>query len=167
MNQIKLWLFKTREYIAKNYLVSIQALYYNKKVLYFQNYLFILRIILSLLPFQWVSSCLAYYDIGIIYKLDSIYNITNVKQTYILPMIFNFDFVSNFSTDTKTIYARNFLSNIKYYNASLPLSYIIDTNDLSTYHQIKLKYISKAKFYDKIIDIDAYRSFLLYELFID
>lgn len=158
MNQFLLYLLNIRNFFAKNYLVSIQALYYDKKILYFKNYLCILQIILRLLPFQLVSSCLAYYNIQVIYKLDSIYNITNVKETHILPIISKFDFVSDTS-------GRNFFPNIKYYNSALPLSFILDTNELNSYQYIKYKYMSKGKFYDKTIDIETYKLLSLHDLF--
>ena len=161
MIQLKLWLFNIREFIVKNYFVSIKALYYdNKDLFYFNNYFYILQFILGFLPFQLVSSWLEYFNIDVIYKLDSIYNITNIKKTHILPIILNFEFTLDNNKN-------NFSSNIKYYNASIPFKFLLDTNKLNNYDKLHIKYMSKGRMYDKVVDIPLYKQVLLYELFQD
>jgi hypothetical protein len=162
MDTIKLWLFYLRDFIARNFMVLPMALIYNNQLIYFNSYKYIIYLIFRLLPFGLIRILLELFNIGIIYKLDSIYNITNIRNNHIIPIILNFYFIYEHNNcEIK----KDFLSNIKYYNGGIPLNFITNENNLQKYRKIKIKYLNKGKILDKLLDINDFSELPIYKLF--
>lgn len=162
MDKIKIWLFYLRDFLVRNFMVSPKALVLNNELIYFIGIKNLLYWIFRLLPFCFVKTLLGLFNIGIIYKLDSIYNLTNIQHNHIVPIIFNFLFVN----DNGNNEIRNdFTSKIKYYNASVPLYFIIKENNLKQYNKIKIKYLNKGKSLEKNINVCDFNYLPIYKLF--
>ncbi len=160
MNIIKTLLFYSRDFLARNFMVSPKALIYNNQLIYFNGIMNLLYLMFILLPFGFIRILLGLFNIGIIYKLDSIYNLTKIQQNHIVPIIFDFLFIKDCNE-----HIEEFTSHIKYYNASIPLNFIIDENTLVDYKKIKIKYLNKGKMIDKILDISDFINLPIYKLF--
>ena len=158
MNKIYLWLFYSRDFLVRNFMVSSKALIYNKQLIYLKGLNNLLYLIFRLLPFCFVKSLLYLFNIGVIYKQDSIYNITNIQYNHIIPIISSFLFIK----DDNEI---NFISKIKYYNGNIPLHFIIYENNLEEYNKIKIKYFNKGKLIDKIFNINDFINLPIYKIF--
>jgi hypothetical protein len=158
MNKIYLWLFYSRDFLVRNFMVSSKALIYNKQLIYLKGLNNLLYLIFRLLPFCFVKSLLYLFNIGVIYKQDSIYNITNIQHNHIIPIISSFLFIK----DDNEI---NFISKIKYYNGNIPLHFIIYENNLKEYNKIKIKYFNKGKLIDKIFNINDFINLPIYKIF--
>jgi len=159
MNKIKILLFYFRDLIAKNYMVSSKALIYDNQLIYFYGMEKILFFIFKLFPFSFIKILLNIFNIQAIYELDTIYNITNIKQHYISPMIYSFLFVKD------NTHIKNFTTQIKHYNTSIPLKFIIYENNLECYNNIKIKYLNNNKIISKTLDINIFINSPIYNLF--
>jgi hypothetical protein len=162
MDTIKTGLFYSRDFLARNFMVSPKALIYKKELIYFSGIKNLLYLMFKLLPFGFVRILLSLINIGVIYKLDSIYNMTKVQQNHIIPIILAFLFVKDKDDNENS---EEFTSHIKYYNACIPLNFIIDENNLVDYKKIKIKYLNKGKMIDKILDISNFINLPIYKLF--
>lgn len=152
------WVFYTRDFIARNFMVSPIGLLSNGQITFLTgiNYLFY-----RILPFGFVKFILSeLFNIGIIYKLDSIYNLTNHSNNHIVPIILDFTFVGSNGANKE-----NFLGKIKYYNSNIPLIFIIKENNLEEYNLIKLKYLNCGKIIEKLVEIKPNITNPLYKLF--
>lgn len=158
MNKIYLWLFYSRDFLVRNFMVSSKALIYNKQLIYLKGLNNLLYLIFRLLPFCFVRTLLYLFNIGIIYKQDSIYNITNIQHNHIIPIILLFLFIKD---DNE----KDFTSEIKYYNGNIPLHFIIYENNLKEYNKIKIKYFHKGKLIDKIFNINDFINSPIYKIF--
>lgn len=158
MNRLQRCLFYSRDFIARNFLVSPIAILYKNQLINFRG-IKCLLLLLGLFPFGLVGVLFGLFDIGIIYKLDSIYNITNNKNNHISPIIMNFSFLKNNNVE-------NYTSKIKYYNTSIPLEFILfNETSLRDYEKIQIKYLKNSKFFEKTIDINDYNKLPIYKLF--
>lgn len=173
MNIILIWLFFVRDFIVRNFMVSPKAIQYNDKLIYFISYWQILYYFLRMLPFGIIRTLFGLFKISIIYQLDSIYNITNVKNNHIIPIMLKFNFIKNHHKEEhrqtpESLSDPNsfdFLSQIKFYNGNIPLSFVINNNNLNYYQKINLKYVKKGLFIDKLIDVSNYVNQPIYKLF--
>jgi hypothetical protein len=142
-----------RDLIISNFGIKIYALLYNKKTIYFNN---IFQYSLYLFPFFSIFNYIKI--IKIIYIKDNIYNITNINQNKIIPIILNYEFKNN----NEHI---NMTSIIKYYNSSIPLYFFIKNNNLERFNYLYIKYFMKGQIYNKEICISSHISKSIYELF--
>jgi len=168
MNQVKLYLFNLRDFIARNFFVSINALVYNHEIYFLDKYLKIIYIFLRLVPFGLLQVIFNLLNIQIIYKLDNIYNITNIKQNHILPIITSIIIESNdlyTTSDINKNNSYNLTSKIKYYNSSIPIYFLLKNNNIKNCNNIKIKYFNKGKIIEKNInDINDINKLLIYNL---
>jgi len=148
-----LFLCYLRDLIISNFGIKIYALLYNNNTIYFNN---IFRYSIYLFPFFSIFNYIKI--IKIIYIKDNIYNITNINQNKIIPIILNFEF----NNTTENI---NMTSVIKYYNSSLPLSFFIKNNNLERFNYLYIKYIIKGQIFNKELFISSYTNKSIYELF--
>jgi hypothetical protein len=155
-------MFYFRDFLVRNFMVNPKALLYKNKLIYFNGMNKFLWLLFRILPFYFVKTLLGLCNIGIIYKLDSIYNLTNNQQNHIVPIILNFLFIKeNNGLEIK----EDALSKIKYYNCSVPLHFMIQENNLEDYNKIKIKYLNKGNLVDKIVDINDFIKSSIYKLF--
>ncbi len=159
MDRIKIWMFYFRDFLVRNFMVSPKGLIYNKQLIYLIGINNLVYWILRIIPFYFTRTLLGLFNIKIIYKIDSIYNLTNINHNHIIPIIFEFLFVKADENQ------ENFTSKIKYYNGNIPLHFIISENNFEDYIKIKIKYLKEAKIIDKNIDISNFIDFPIYKLF--
>jgi hypothetical protein len=152
----KFTLMRIRNFLVSNFFVNINTIIINNKYIHIDNY-FLLFFILKLIPFYFYKSISKNYDINFIYSYDNIFNITNIKKNYILPIIINYTFIN----DTKIF---NF-NQIKFYNSNIPFNYIIDKYNLHDFNQIKINYLYENKSINKILYINEYKDKKIYDLF--
>lgn len=158
MNRLYRCLFFSRDFLARNFFVSPMALLYKNQLINFCGIKYLL-FLLSLFPFGLIRVLFELFNIGIIYKLDSIYNLTNNKHNHISPIIMNFSFLKDNNVE-------NYTSKIKYYNISIPLEFILLNEDsLQGYEKIQIKYLKNGKMNDKTINISDYVKLPIYKLF--
>ena len=158
MNRLYRCLFFSRDFLARNFLVSPMALLYKNQLINFRGIKYLL-FLLRLFPFGLIRVLFELFNIGIIYKLDSIYNLTNNKHNHISPIIMNFSFLKDNNVE-------NYTSKIKYYNISIPLEFILlNENSLQGYEKIQIKYLKNGKMNDKTINISDYVKLPIYKLF--
>lgn len=162
MDKIKLWLFFLRDFMVRNFMVSPKALLLNNlKLKYFKGFYYLFYLFIRILPFYFVKKIFGYFNISVIYLLDSIYNISNMEnRIHIVPIILNFQVESESSINDLS-------SKIKYYSGNIPLAFILENNNIKKYSKIKIKYLTNGKIVDKVVDLDEHTidSIKLYELF--
>jgi hypothetical protein len=151
-----------RNFIIKNFGVCIIGFKNNDNYIwlsdYTYNYLF--NTILRIVPFIIIIFISNYYGYHVIYKYDSIYDITGTNENHILPIILQFEAFN--SNNPLKLY--DLTDQIKYYNSSLPLHVFCKLNIPSEYDTIKIKYLIRGKTYNKDINIIEYKNNLIYTL---
>jgi len=151
-----------RNIIIKNFGVCIIGFKNNDNYIwlsdYTYNYLF--NTILRIVPFIIIIFISNYYGYHVIYKYDSIYDITGTNENHILPIILQFEAFN--SNNPLKLY--DLTDQIKYYNSSLPLHVFCKLNIPSEYDTIKIKYLIRGKTYNKDINIIEYKNNLIYTL---
>lgn len=160
MNTIFRIYVKTRNFLINNFLVNIECFKKEDNYIYLDNKKIIYKYLLMFVPFYFIKSITSIYDYDIIYKIDNIYNITNIKENHIIPFITSCIVCSNDSLMDIT-------KEIRYYNSSIPLCFLIYNCELFSYDTIKITYMNKGnKLYSEINlnNIDTTK-FLLYKLF--
>jgi hypothetical protein len=160
MNTIFRIYVKTRNFLINNFFVDIKCFKKEDKFIYLDNQKIIYKYLLMIIPFYLIKSIANKYNYDIIYKVDNIYNITNIKENHIIPFISNCSVYSNNSVIDIT-------KDIRYYNSSIPLCFLIYNCELFKYDTIKITYMNKGnKLYTEINlnNIDT-TNFLLYNLF--
>lgn len=162
MDIIKIWVFYFRDFLVRNFMVNPKALLYNDELFYFNGIKLLLYYLFRLLPFCFIKTLLGLFNIRIIYKLDSIYNLSNIQHNHIVPIILQFVFEAEL---TEITYEKDFTTIIKYYNSTIPLQFIITENNLKDYKKIKLKYFNKEKIVDKLVNINNFIKLPIYKLF--
>jgi hypothetical protein len=167
METIKLRLFYCRDFFVRNFMVDTKAIInnnqtINNQIIYFEGLKSILYWIIRILPFGFIRTIFGLFNLGLIYQLDSIFNITCTQDNRILPIILNCSFIK--TVNSKEI-IHDLSSKIKYYNGNIPIRFIIKENNLEKYKKIKLKYLNKGKLIEKSIDINDFINYSLYKLF--
>ena len=160
MNKIFRIYVKTRNFLINNFLVNIECFKKEDKFIYLDNQKIIYKYLLMIIPFYLIKTLANKYNYDIIYKVDNIYNITNIKENHIIPFITNCSVYSNDSVIDIT-------KDIRYYNSSIPLCFLIYNCELFSYDTIKITYMNKGnRLYNEINlnNIDTTK-FLLYNLF--
>jgi hypothetical protein len=159
INVTFLLFFNIRNLFLMNFMVRPYAFIYNKKLIYLSGFYNLIYYFIKLFPFNLIKILFNFCNINIIYEVDSIYNITGVSNNYIMPIVLDFIAIKNDYSLT--------LSNIKYYNSSIPLSFILMNNKLLKYDKIKVKYLNKGKIKENVFYINDYYNEPLYKLFIE
>lgn len=148
------YLIILREMYVSNFNIIIFSFYYNNNYYIINKWL---QIIAQYIPFILLKYI---FFIQIIYKQDYIYNITNVKQTNVMPIITEF-------TLQKENTSFDGLSMIKYYNSNIPFNFFIQHNNLQDYTQLNIKFIRSGTIINKIININNYTELkIINDLFI-
>ena len=124
------------------------------------TYSYLFNIILQIVPFIIIVFISNFYGYHVIYKYDSIYDITGTKENHILPIILHFEAFNN----NNPLKLYDLTDQIKYYNSSLPLHVFCKLNIPSEYDSIKIRYLIRGKTYNKDINIIEYKNNLIYTL---
>lgn len=151
---------KAKNFYVNNFFVHVLCLKQNDKYTYLDGNYYYFRYFLLLIPFYFVKLIANMYNTELIYNIDGIYGITNVKINHIIPYISN----CIISDDIASL---NISAIIRLYNSSIPLSFFINYNHLYKYHSIKLVYIMKGTRFEKdfnLKEIDS-KKYLIYQLF--
>lgn len=162
MDRVKMWIFYLRDFLVRNFMVESKAIINKNQITYFNQINFVFYLLIRILPFSLVRTIFGLFNLGVIYKLDSIYNVTNNVYNHILPIILGCQFIG--IENSKEI-IDDMSSKIKYYNANIPLNFIIKENNLEKFKKIKLKYLNKGKLVEKSIDINDFKVYPIYKLF--
>ena len=118
------------------------------------------RYLLLLIPFYFLKITFNLFDCELIYKVDGIYGITNIKKNHIIPFITNCVVLNDDSS-------LNITNDIRYYNSSIPISFFINNNKINNYFKIQLVYYIKSNKNEKEIDLREINvnNYLIYQLF--
>ena len=104
------------------------------------------------------------YDV--IYSYDNIYYITGNNTNKIIPVLLEFKaYESKCCKNNNIKNYHDLLTQIKYYNTSIPFDIFVSLNIPDNYDSIKLKYLSQGKINEKHIIINDYKKYLIYNLF--
>ena len=141
-------------------MVSPHALLKNNNIYYLTNFWILFYILLRLIPFSVTTYFFNKMNISIIYKLDSIYNITNIKQNHIMPFILNFQVMTYYKNIP---YFIDITSLIRYYNGNIPLNFILKNNKVNNFSNVKIKYLANGKTNEKILNISNDPLYKLFE----
>ncbi len=151
-----------RDFIVRNYFVSIYACIYNKEIYWINKYK--IFYLLKLFPFGILQMLFTLFHIQLIYKVDNIYNITTQNHTHIMPIILNFN-ACDIDDNNDIIYKKDLLSDVKYYNGLIPIEFLLLNTNEQNCNQLQIKYFNKGKIIDKKLNIDKHKKDLIYELF--
>ena len=151
---------KLRNFYVNNFFVTVLCLKQNDTFIYLDGNYLIYRYLLLLIPFYFVNYIANKYNYDLIYKIDGVYGITNIKENHIIPFITSCIVVNDYSIS-------NISSNIRLYNSSIPLYFFIYTCDLDKFKTIKLVYLIKGQKIEKDININELdtKKYLIYNLF--
>lgn len=149
---------KLRDFIISNFFVNIYSIEYKETYydVYNSNKYYIL-LLLKLIPFRLLKMCLECCSINIIYKLDNVYYKTNLLKDYrILPLILDI-----------YINDKSLKHIIKYYNALIPIHFILNNNNIKTFPNdyIHIKYFKHGDIINKKILISNILHEPLYNIF--
>jgi hypothetical protein len=140
--------------------VNILCLKQNNNYTYLDgNYIFY-KYLLLLIPFYFITLIANRYNTEIIYKVDGIYGITNIKENHIIPFITSCTAINETSI-------LNISQEIRLYNSSIPLLFFLNNQDINKYNTIKLTFITKGTRIEKDINIKEIdlNKYLIYHLF--
>jgi len=162
MNKEQIYKFyvKSRNFFVNNFFVNISCIKQNDTFIYLNGNNLIFKYLLLLIPFYFIKITFNLFNCELIYKIDGIYGITNIKKNHIIPFITNC-VVSN---DDSSL---NITNDIRYYNSSIPISFFINNSKINNYYKIQLVYYIKSNKNEKEIDlrdIDIDKN-LIYQLF--
>ncbi len=158
----ELLLVSIRNFFVENFFVDAKCLYSNEK--HYKNKFLstIFYLFKFCVPFYLTKLVFGFFNYQIIYVVDGVHLITNIKTNHILPIILKFELSQGNDSNIKT---QDITSLIKYYNSSLPLKYVLDENKLLNYEKIKIKYINKGSMIEKILEVNNVINLQLFKLF--
>ena len=153
---------KLRNFYVKNFFVTILCFKNNDRFIYLDNNYpqIFYRYLLLLIPFYFIKLFANKFNFDIIYKIDGVYGITNIKENHIIPFIKS----CVISDDTASL---NISLSIRLFNSSIPLHFFMNICELNNYKTIKLIYLNKGVTIEKEIklnEIDT-KKYLIYHLF--
>jgi len=151
---------RSRNFFINNFFVKVLCLKQNNIYTNIDNSFY--QYLLLLVPFYIIKLVANMTNTDIIYKVDGIYGITNIKKNHIIPFITSCTLINN---DTVI----NLTSDIRLYNSSIPLLFFIKHNYLNSYDSIRLTYLIKSNKIEKIIKLNSidYDNYLIYQMFVD
>jgi len=163
MLNIKLLIFNLRELLIKNFKTKLIAIKKNNFILYPNFLLKLIFYFLRLIPFTFLLYITKKTNYQLIYLRDNIIQISGINNNHILPIILKFNIGKNNNYNSLI----NFKTNIKYFNNSLPLKFILLYNKLYNYDFIEIEYLFKGVRNNRIIYLNNNNlNLCLYELFI-
>jgi hypothetical protein len=142
-----------REFVIKNFLVSIKSLEWKKTIIK-NNILFYA---FKLVPFFILKILFKNLDIKCIYLMDNLYFSNYCKGIKILPILILFN---GSSENGEKI---NLLDYFKYYSSSVPLWFFLENEQLNI-DIIYVKYFSKGKMVEKEIMVKDTKEELLCDI---
>ena len=151
---------RSRNFFVNNFFVNILCLKQNNTYTYLDgNYIFY-RYLLILIPFYFIKLIANRYNTEIIYKVDGIYGITNIKENHIIPFITSCTAINKVAT-------LNISQEIRLYNSSIPILFFINYEEIYEYDSIKLTFITKGIRKEKEINLREinFNEYLIYHLF--
>ena len=151
---------KTRNFFVNNFFVNIFCIKKNDVFIYLNGNYIIIKYLLLLLPFYLVKLIANLLNYEIIYRIDGIYGITNIKENHIIPFITNCTVFNNDSS-------LNITNDIRLYNTSIPLSFFINNNQINNYNKMTIIYNIKTNKIEKHINFNEINTnnCLIYHLF--
>lgn len=158
-NLFKLYV-NLRNFYVNNFFVTVLCLKHEDNFIYLYDNYIIYRYLLLLIPFYFLNLIANKYKYDLIYKIDGVYGITNIKENHIIPFITSCVVVNDEAT-------LNISSEIRLYNSSIPLHFFINSCDLNNYKVIKLAYLIKGVKKEKEINLNEIetKKYLIYNLF--
>jgi len=150
------YLITLREFVVNNFTVTLKSVEKNNYKLYNTYFFYLFKIIpFFLLKFLFYSIKVRY-----IYLIDDIY-FSNYGDFRITPVLLNALVFDDENSDGKI----NIIDNIKKYNGTVPLWYIVENEKFDRFQKIQFKYFSKGKMENKIFSLKEINNKLLYEIF--
>ena len=137
---------KLRNFYVNNFFVRVLCFKNEDQFIYLYDRYAIYSYFLLLIPFYFVKYVAFMYNYDIIYNVDGVYGITNIKDNHIIPFITS----CTACNDNSSL---NISYDIRLYNSSIPLDFFINTRDLHNYNTIKLVYIIKGTKIEKEINL--------------
>ena len=149
-----------RNFFINNFFVDILCIKQNDNFIYLENDYLFLRYFLLLIPFYFLKLIANRFNYELIYNVDGIYGITNIKETHIIPFITCCNMVNEQSS-------LNITNQIRMYNTSIPISFFINNMQINDFDKIQLVYFIKSVKTEKEINLNEIdkNKFLIYELF--
>lgn len=149
------YLIVAREFFVSNFNITLKSVEKNNNKLFNTYFFYTFKII----PFFLLKFLFNTFDIKYICLIDNIYfsNYGNFKITPILLKACVF----NNNNDNKI----NISDNIKNYNGTVPLWYIIKNEKLNEFEKIEFTYFSKGKMINKSFNLIEINNKLLNEIF--
>ena len=145
-----------RNFIINNFFVNIVCIKKNDYLIFLNS---IYKYSLYLFPFNVIKLIANYYKYDLIYNMNGVYVVTNIKENRIIPFIMSCTIFNNNS-------ALNISSEIRLYNSSIPLYFLIKNCNFENYDTIKIVYLHKGVNITKNIKIANIDSkYLIYNLF--
>lgn len=159
MRLFKLYV-KSRNFFVNNFFVNILCIKQNDTFFYLENNYLFLKYFLLLIPFYFLKLIANRFNYDLIYQVDGIYGITNIKETHIIPFISCCNMVN-------TQCSLNITNQIRMYNTSIPISFFINNMQINDFDRMQLVYFIKTIKTEKEINLNGIdqNKFLLYELF--
>ena len=149
------YLIHIREFIVKNFKITLKSIETNDYLLYNTNYLYFFKII----PFFIIKFFFSLFEIKYIYLLDNMY-FSNYGEFRISPVLLNV-YIFDDNDNIKI----NITNDILKYNGTVPIWYIIENENFYIFEKIEFKYFSKGKLENKIFSIYEINNNLLYDIF--
>ena len=149
------YLIPIRDFFVNNFNVTLKSVEKNNYTL-FNTYFFN---IFKIIPFFLIKNLFNTLDIKYIYLIDNIY-FSNYGNFRITPILLK-TFVFNDDNNNKI----NISDNIKNYNGTVPLWYIVKNEKLNEFEKIEFTYFSKGKMINKTFDLIEINDKLLYDIF--
>ena len=149
-----------RNFFINNFFVNIICIKQNDTFIYLENDYLYLKYFLLLIPFYFLKLIANRFNYELIYCIDGIYGITNIKETHIIPFITCCNMVNNQCS-------LNITNQIRMYNTSIPISFFINNMQINDFDRMQLVYFIKSVKTEKEINLNSIdqNNFLLYELF--
>ena len=159
MRLFKLYV-KSRNFFVNNFFVNILCIKQNDTFFYLENNYLFLKYFFLLIPFYFLKLIANRFNYELIYRVDGIYGITNIKETHIIPFITCCNMVNNQCS-------LNITNQIRMYNTSIPISFFINNMQINDFDRMQLVYFIKSVKTEKEINLNAIdkNKFLIYELF--
>jgi len=151
---MKLFFLTIRDFIIKNFFVTIKAIEYKKYKLV-DSYIFLL---FKLIPFSLVKILFNYMNLNYIYYFDNIYH-SNSETFFLRPTILSF------KIHNKNEESNNLIEKIKLYQLSVPFWFFIYNEKLENYDDFEIKYFSKGKMVEQFYKFSDFKTKLLMDVF--
>jgi hypothetical protein len=157
-------LLPIREFIIKNFLVSIKTIQTNKIIIKHNIFFYLF----NLIPFFILKRLFNCFNLKYIYLMDNLYfsNYSNENKTSPVLMSFHGGYSKDLETDTFLQDDRiNLMDSYKKYNSSVPLWFFIENEKIKNITILYMNYFSKGKMNKKEFIIKDNKEVLLGDIF--